>query len=50
MFVSQEKLIDISWHENVKGTGIIIPIQFDPTIEIDCPVFGEFIFLFDAPY
>jgi hypothetical protein len=47
--VLEEKLLDVPRHENVEAVGIVIPIQLDATVEVAHPIFGEFIFLFDAP-
>ena len=49
MLVLEEKPLYIPRHGNVEGVGIVIPIQLDATVEVTCPIFGEFIFLFDAP-
>jgi hypothetical protein len=49
VLVLEEKLFDELRHGNVKGAGIVIPIQLDATVQVARPIFGEFIFLFDAP-
>jgi hypothetical protein len=49
LLVLEEKHLYITRHGNVKGAGIVIPIQLDATVEVACPIFSGFIFLFDAP-
>ena len=46
MFIFQKQLFDVPRQENVKGACSVIPIQFDPAVEVSCPVLGEFVFFF----
>jgi hypothetical protein len=38
----------ISGHQNVEGAYVIIPTQFNPTVEIACSILGECVLGFDS--
>jgi hypothetical protein len=48
MLVFVKLSFDVPQHRNVKGSHIILPIEFDATIKIARPILGELIFCFDA--
>ncbi len=48
MFVALKLLDDVSGHQNVEGEFVVIPIQFDPTVEIPRPILGECILGFES--
>ena len=48
MLVFLEDFFDISWHRKVDRASVVIPLELDSTVQIAGPVFGEFVFLFDA--
>jgi hypothetical protein len=47
MFVALKLLDDVSRHQNVEGAFVVIPIQFDPAVEIIRPILGECILGFE---
>ncbi len=48
MFVALKLLDDVSGHQNVEGAFVVIPIQFDPAVEITRPILGECILGFES--
>jgi hypothetical protein len=41
MFVALKLLDNVSGHQNVECAFVVIPIQFDPAVEIARPILGE---------
>ena len=39
----------VSWHGDFRPSICIVPFQFDTTIQISGPIFGQLVVLFDAP-
>jgi hypothetical protein len=48
MFVALKLLDDVFGHQNVKGAFVVIPIQFDPAVEIAHPILGQCILGFES--
>ncbi len=48
MFVALKLLENVSGHQNVEGAFVVIPIQFDSTVEIARPILGECILGFES--
>ncbi len=48
MLVFLQLFDDVARHGNVEGALIIIPFEAYAAVEVAVPIFGEFIFFFDA--
>jgi hypothetical protein len=48
MLVFLQLFDDVAWHGNVKGVCTVIPFEVYAAVEVAVPIFGEFIFFFDA--
>jgi hypothetical protein len=48
MFVALKLPEDVSGHQNVKGAFVVIPIQFDPAVEIARSILGECMLGFES--
>jgi hypothetical protein len=43
-----EAIFDVSRHGYVKGSGIVVPIEVNATVEVPCPVLGKLVFFLYA--
>lgn len=43
MLVPLEDLLYVTGHQEVNGADIVIPPEFDATVEVTRPIFGKFI-------
>ena len=50
MLVFLELLYDVTWHRYVKGSFIVIPLQFYPAVQVAIPILGEVVVLLKAFY
>ncbi len=48
MLVFLQLFDDVAWHGSVEGACIVIPFEVYSAVEVAIPIFGGFIFLFDA--
>ncbi len=45
MFIFLKLFDDITRHQNIQCTVIVIPFQLDATVEVPVQIFGEFVLL-----
>ncbi len=45
MFAFLELFDNITRHQKIQRTVIVVPIQLDTTVEVTVPIFGEFVLL-----
>ncbi len=48
MLVLLQLFDDVARHQDVEGSFVIIPIQFDAGVEVTCPILGKSIFCFNC--
>jgi hypothetical protein len=48
MFVFLELFLDVTGHGDINRSVVVVPFQFDATVQVTGPIFGECICMFDA--
>ena len=45
MLVFLEFFYDVTWHEDVEGSFVVIPLQFYPAVQVTVSILGEVVVL-----